>query len=59
LPWAIIIIGIFLGAAVNYMLPNIITGTTATDNVIKSVAPFATAAVIVTLIVLGIFGRRH
>ncbi len=41
------------------MMPNIITGTTATDNMVKSITPYATALVLVGIVAIAIFGRRH
>ena len=59
MPWAVIIIGVFLVVIGVLAVPNIVTGTTATDNLIKTVAPWFAAIIVGVIAVIAIFGRRH
>lgn len=59
MPWAVIIIGIFLVVIGVLAVPNIVTGTTATDNLIKTAAPWFAAIIVGVIAVIAIFGRRH
>ena len=59
MPWALIIIGIFLCVGAIYAVPAIVTGTSATDNVINQVTPWVAALVVVGIISIAIWGRRH
>ena len=59
MPWALIIIILFLDVAAMYAVPNIITGTSATENVITTVTPWVAALVGIGLITIAIWGRRH
>ena len=59
MPWAVIIIGVFLVVAGVIAVPSIVVGTTATDNLIKTAAPWFAAIIVGVIAVISIFGRRH
>ena len=59
MPWAVIIIGVFLVVACVLAVPSMVTGTTATDNLVKTIAPWFAAIIVGVIAVIAIFGRRH
>lgn len=57
--WALIIVCIFMTVLAFIGVPAVVTGTTASDNIVKAVIPYSIGALTVVLAFIGIFGSRH
>lgn len=58
MPWGVLILGAFLCGGATLMLNHFVTGTSDTDNLVKTVVPLALMAVLGLILVFGIFGGR-
>ncbi len=59
MPWGLIIIALFVCAALGFGLPNIVTGSTAAEVMIQNNSWLFASAIMIVITVIAIFGSRH